>query len=135
METIQEQFVSYEIALAMKELGFNEPCLGYYRNDSKSLFIGEDSRVQKDSVQAPLLQQCIDWFRGKYGLHIEIELTDSTIHGYYFEYTIKDSINREYCDEDFTDQARPIYCNDKYCIYQEAREQAILKCIELCKSK
>lgn len=27
---MQEQFVTYEIALKLKELGFNEPCFAYY---------------------------------------------------------------------------------------------------------
>ena len=31
MKTIKDQFVTYEIALAMKELGFDEPCLARYR--------------------------------------------------------------------------------------------------------
>ena len=28
---MKEQFVTYEIALKLKELGFNEPCFGYYK--------------------------------------------------------------------------------------------------------
>lgn len=28
---MKEQFVTYEIALKLKELGFDEPCFGYYR--------------------------------------------------------------------------------------------------------
>ena len=30
MSKVKEQFVSYEIALKLKELGFDEPCFGYY---------------------------------------------------------------------------------------------------------
>ena len=30
MSEIKEQFVTYEIALKLKELGFDEPCFGYY---------------------------------------------------------------------------------------------------------
>ena len=35
---MKEQFVTYEIALAMKELGFDEHCLTHYMKD-----IGKDS--------------------------------------------------------------------------------------------
>ena len=28
---MKEQFVTYEIALKLKELGFDKPCFGYYR--------------------------------------------------------------------------------------------------------
>ena len=121
MKTFKEQFVSYEIALAMKELGFDEECLGYYRNDSKSLFIGEDSRVQKDSIQSPLLQQCIDWFREKHNLHIAIK----TEYNGTFIITIYNMNRPQKANQSFY----------QYNTYQEAREQAILKAIELCKNK
>ena len=29
---MKEQFVTYEIALKLKELGFDEPCIAYYFN-------------------------------------------------------------------------------------------------------
>ena len=29
---MEEIFVTYEIALELKELGFNEPCFGFYYN-------------------------------------------------------------------------------------------------------
>lgn len=30
MNNLEKEFVPYEIALELKELGFNEPCFGYY---------------------------------------------------------------------------------------------------------
>ena len=35
MSKIKEQFVTYEIALKLKELGFNEECLAYYHDKSE----------------------------------------------------------------------------------------------------
>ena len=35
MSEIKEQFVTYEIALKLKELGFNEECLAYYHDKSE----------------------------------------------------------------------------------------------------
>lgn len=66
---MKNQFVTYKIALKLKELGFNEECLGYFRNNTKSFHLGEDTRVQKDSVLAPLWQQVIDWLDNK-DIHI-----------------------------------------------------------------
>jgi hypothetical protein len=37
---IEQEFVPYEEAFALKELGFNEPCLGYY--------LCRNSALQKD---------------------------------------------------------------------------------------
>ena len=31
---MKKQFVSYEIALALKELGFDEECIGFYYNEN-----------------------------------------------------------------------------------------------------
>ena len=33
MENLQKDFLHYELALKMKQLGFDEPCLGYWRNE------------------------------------------------------------------------------------------------------
>jgi hypothetical protein len=68
-------FVPYEQALALKELGFDEPRLGYYielRNPVEGLLkIGLDN----DYLQAPLYQQAFRWFREKYGYYYPIHRT------------------------------------------------------------
>ena len=116
---MKEQFATYEIALAMKELGLHEPCFGYYRNDNKFIYLGEDTRVQKNSILAPLWQQCIDWFREKYNLHIGIKTEyDGT-----FIITIYNMNKPQRAIQNFY----------QYNTYSEAREQVVLKAIELCK--
>ena len=65
---MEKEFIPYEQALALKELGFDEPCLGYYielRNPVEGLLkIGLDN----DYLQAPIYQQTFKFFREKYGL-------------------------------------------------------------------
>ena len=114
---MEKQFATYEISLAMKELGFDEECFGYYRNDNKFFYFGEDSRVQKDSILSPIWQQCIDWFIEKYWIHINI------VHNL--------------SEFDLGECYVGIYNNPKECInglrtkeyptYQQAREQANFK--------
>jgi hypothetical protein len=55
---MQNEFVPYTEALALKELGFNEPCLTSY-NENGKIFMG----ITKCS--APLYQQAFRWFREK----------------------------------------------------------------------
>ena len=137
---IQNQFCSYEIALKLKELGFNEVTFTYFKENCTL----EENIICLNGVKfwnlsdikeiaAPLWQQVIDWFREKHDIHIEIELTDNTTE-FYYQYCIVDSKNREFHDEDMLDQATRI-CNykEKFNKFYDAREQAILKCIELCK--
>jgi hypothetical protein len=78
---MDKEFVSYEQALALKELGFDEPCLSYYNNKSKLTFNANNNPVSKDwlwvgneclpidMILSPLKQQIFEWFREKYGLY------------------------------------------------------------------
>lgn len=69
----KELFVSYDIALKVKEKGFNEPCL-YYFDEMKDL--GSTSaawtcwNTSTKLVSMPLHQQVIDWLRIEHCIHI-----------------------------------------------------------------
>ena len=64
---MKEEFVNYEIALALKELGFDEPCFACV--DEDGFYLKGDIRFNLvDCVYAPLYQQAFRWFREKYGL-------------------------------------------------------------------
>jgi len=72
-------FVPYELAVKLKEKGFDEECLGYfdvdkgytlgyylcYREESFNSFLSE-------GIAAPLYQQVLDWLREKHDIHIEL---------------------------------------------------------------
>lgn len=72
---MKNEFVSYEIASELKELGFNEPCFATYQYPSKDLVrVDADSEGVRNSnfvrfTSAPLYQQVFTWFREKYGVH------------------------------------------------------------------
>ncbi len=66
---MKELFVSYELSLALKEKGFDEPLLG--RN---SLFVIEENKHWFVPELPILYQQVIDWFREKHDIHIKIEM-------------------------------------------------------------
>jgi len=79
---MNKEFVNYELALALKELGFDEPCFGrYWIKDfqlrSPKNYNADNEKI--DSVSAPLYQQAFRWFREKYDLfgHIEVESNNS----------------------------------------------------------
>ena len=73
---MEKEFIPYEQALALKELGFNEPCMKGYTEEYKTL-ISFSSTHTNTSVEktlptkpltAPLYQQAFRWFREKYNL-------------------------------------------------------------------
>ncbi len=78
---MKKEFIPYEQALELKELGFNELCLFYYA-DNKALRIYHQSEIYDDLVGAPLYQQVFRWFRDKYGLYSEIFVDDSKTFGF-----------------------------------------------------
>jgi hypothetical protein len=65
---MEKEFIPYEQALALKELGFDEKCLGYY-DGSKTPMV---KLTKHSTISAPLYQQAFRWFREKYNLHHEI---------------------------------------------------------------
>jgi hypothetical protein len=78
---MEKEFVPYEIALALKELGFDKPCVAYFTKDFQTskpyILVCEDKLKNQDVNKmsgygvclAPLYQQAFRWFREKYELH------------------------------------------------------------------
>jgi hypothetical protein len=69
---MEKEFIPYEQALALKELGFDEPCFKVYDNMG---FLQEESVMNTCEIEcdcilerclAPLYQQAFRWFREKY---------------------------------------------------------------------
>ena len=136
---MREQFVTFEIALKLKELGFDEGCLAVYFKNKFQLVKGfninnVDLHVanEMDAILAPLWQQVIDWFREKYNLLIDSPKLDEWNIG---KWSVKiTSLDKSIILEEYVGQP---YWKIYRCFrtYEEAREQAILKTIELCQKE
>jgi ABC-type glycerol-3-phosphate transport system substrate-binding protein len=85
---MEKEFIPYEQALDLKELGFDEPCFGkFYHNHLEiggSWLNSEFNKDKKDGnifTSAPLYQQVFRWFREKYNAHIYPQkFTENTWH-------------------------------------------------------
>ena len=135
---MKEQFVTYEIALALKELGFDEECLAYFNNDKyhdlhhscENVMEGNFVINNYNELKAPLWQQVIDWFDNK-NIIISIDINPGTlfyrVHLYkrYYHNPGRLVIGEYFLSGEF----------NNFISKEEAREQAILKAIELCKEK
>ncbi len=143
---LEKEFVTYEIAKQLKDLGFDKKCLATY--DYKQFIImdyqsGEDYDINYaqdcDDIfdyLAPLYQQVIDWFVVKYGIWVII---DTTLIKFYkndilkppkFQFVIEDLINRDN-DYLFHSGDEELYYFD----HKEAREAGILRVIEIIKNE
>jgi hypothetical protein len=145
---MEKEFIPYEQALALKELGFDEPCFGAWTYKTKeriptlygcgALLFDTDGLITNQTediiCSAPLYQQAFRWFRENYELSCSIELTDNSRH-YYYDFTISDSKNRDYNDEDCFDSCKRIYDDGKFGKYEEAELECLKKLIEIVKNK
>lgn len=71
---MNKDFTLYDEALALKELGFDEPCFAIHRNN-KTYLISELEKInsKKESViAAPTYSEAFRWFRKKHNLHHDI---------------------------------------------------------------
>ena len=68
---MNKEFIPYEQALALKELGFDEPCFGeYYYGKLKYDEVSNGQTAHNDLALAPTFSQAFRWFREKHNLHI-----------------------------------------------------------------
>jgi hypothetical protein len=71
---MEKEFVPYEIALDLKQLGFNESCFAYCNSFYKKDIIKQgvkgcvNSALEINEVALPLYQQVFKWFRNKHNL-------------------------------------------------------------------
>ena len=71
---LEKDFIPYEEALALKELGFDEPCFGVLCEEIKMVRVNDEPRNWNDNVRngettsAPTFSQAFRWFRDKRGL-------------------------------------------------------------------
>jgi hypothetical protein len=76
-----KEFIPYEQALELKELGFNEQCIGeYYLPFSQHLVCIKITNIKDNG--SPLYQQAFRWFREK-GIVNSIRSHNDKCHEYY----------------------------------------------------
>ena len=80
---MKNEFITYEQALALKELRFDEPCFGYYIETGKwipasyskeGMIYPSNSDLFPEWVASPTYQQAFRWFREKHKLSGLIEI-------------------------------------------------------------
>ena len=133
---ISKNFIPYDLALELKELGFDEECLALYQsNHNNKPFININNKINIEAllsgkiknegiqylIKAPLYQQAFRWFREKYMLSGEI-------------YIFKNIWNFDI--EDINNSIQ-LYTSDitSYSTYEEAELECLVKLIEIAKEQ
>ena len=125
---MEKEFIPYQTALDLKELGFDEPCIKYYWTDgmfSKGYENPFNYNKRDNVISSPTFSQAFRWFREKYNIYTEILLDQTTQPKFCFEiYKYEDFGNYEEIriGEWFL-----------YRTYEEAELDCIIKLIEIVK--
>lgn len=70
---MNEDFAPFELAVKLKEKGFNEPCYKYYQRgvlDSDDCW-NRYNRGTANRCSDPTISQVLKWLRNTYNLHVE----------------------------------------------------------------
>lgn len=138
---MKKQFIPYKQALKLKELGFDEKCLGYYEKDKNGnyfvdTFIFLDDGKNRNSTAelnmsitctAILWQQAFDWFRYNYKLDGYIYQENRNSFIMTLHYIMQNDSKSEY--------DKHLYKEYRLSTYQEARLACLDKLIEITQQK
>ena len=132
---MEKEFVPYEPSSELKELGFDEPCIAYWYNETPTNPEGQclvyykkpwdDEKIIKGIIReyyyAPLYQQAFRWFREKHSLRFSI-IDDHSENEKPYSFT---SEHEYYYDTGSG--------NNWFKTYEEAELECLKKLIELCR--
>ena len=133
---MKKEFVPYDIALALKEIGFDEDCFGCYTKDNElsldySNNTDEGHYFQKCS--APLYQQAFDFFRENSKIAIDIYNCNGLggSEGYGYSISIEDdsTVLGKYGNLETGHNAEP------HLPYEEVRLMCLKKLIDISQLK
>ena len=122
---MEKEFAPYDESLALKELGFDKPCMrGWYKN--LEIWYHPDSDIILDN---PTFSQAFRWFKEKYKL---MSCITPCSDGEYI-FTLYD-LNK--CDlEVFVEDIEIMESEDSYEFFEDAELEGLKKLIEIAKKK
>ena len=130
---IEKEFVPYEEALALKELGFDEPCLKFYVAGKLILALDAENGDTNSKlngynplyVSAPTFSQAFRWFREKYNFLHHINWVYKKTEGIQWFFDIKGI--------DMTNNNILPHSEIRFEEYEEAELACLRKLIEIAK--
>lgn len=120
---MNKEFISYEQAVALKELGFDERCFTrYYESGKLADSLSYLHHNHFGQVNAPTFSQTFRWFREKHNLYVDIFVDDNKTFGFMITH--------------FTSEGRvdsPVKYN--HITYEESEQACLDRLVEIVKNK
>jgi hypothetical protein len=123
---MNKEFCTYEQALALKELGFDEKCFAMYNEYEELIWNTEHSSLcynsqgYSDMCTAPTYSEAFRWLRKNHNLYVDIFVDDNKTFGFMITH--------------FTSEGRvdsPVKYN--HITYEEAEQACLDKLIKIFK--
>lgn len=95
---MEKEFVPFELAVKLKQIGFDEPCLDFY-DDNQELFYNHENKEKihiGDSVKAPLFQQAFRWFREELNYEVFLQKQENLVSGKTYSFLIENDLEGIY---------------------------------------
>jgi hypothetical protein len=118
---MEKEFVTYPLALRMKELGYDEPCMAWYGGEDIFRISGNYKNSTHTiwfCVSAPTWQSAFAWFREKHGYWSYIKEATKGTCRFYIE-----KFDEKFFNSDIIDS------------YEEAELACLEKLIEIVEQK
>jgi hypothetical protein len=126
---MNKDFIPYQEALELKQLGFDELCFGWYDCYSKTVNYEKAHNscgwLNGNHCSAPTYSQAFRWFREKHGISIYVSPLEDGSAFYYMVYT---NINVPYSN-------RICSLPSKWNTYEEAELECLKRLIEIVKEQ
>jgi hypothetical protein len=122
-------FVPYELALELKQLGFDEPCFAFY--DESLYFPNNENqygtfcnqKLDASSCSAPTYSQAFRWFRDNHNIHSYIDILKRYNGKSVYEFVI--------VSDDIEEEEN----NRRWKTYEEAEFECLKELIEIANDK
>jgi hypothetical protein len=130
---MEKEFIPYELALRLKQLGFNEPCFAFFNGKYHDWLIDDNNGLETptinpnknvgECVKRPTFSQAFRWFREKYNLDKIIDnWTEQPMNGEIWDKAYQYYINGEAYHPYFK-------------THEEAEQACLVKLIDIVENK
>jgi len=138
---MNKEFIPYELALELKQLGFDEPCFAFYQveyHENSPIMVDDNdqyritgfrtcknSEIPSHYISAPTYSQAFRWFREKHNLRCQINYIGGLINKTtWWDISVVGHYNTD-----------PKEWEMKYQPYEEAELACLKKLIEIANDK
>jgi hypothetical protein len=124
---MKNEFVPYEQAVALKQLGFDKPCFAVYEDKKWFLVESKNSMsyelcLKTDTFPVPTFSQAFRFFREKYGYYADLFVDDDKTFGFMISSFVEEGV----LEKPITRQINS---------HEEAELKCLAKLIEIVKNK